>query len=172
MPWLTSFHSRPFLSDVCWGFFLLWVGWWPFYTLIQACPGFQNRFIPLSRCGGHCPSHPRAVIIVLEEQGRCHRRVPFLSFLLHWVMVFLGHVACRLLDLQPRLKPLSPSAETGSLKHWIAQEFPPLGHLLIRGDVTEPLPCAWRSVTGRMDTSPMSPQENLLRCFFLLPFNR
>ena len=172
MPWLTSFHSRPFLSDVCWGFFLLWVGWRLFYTLIQACPGFQNQFIPLSRCGGHRPSHPRAVIIVMEEQGRCHRRVPFLSFLLHRVMVFLAHVACRLLDLQPRLKPLSPSAETGSLEHWIAQEFPPLGHLLIRGDVTEPLPCAWRSVTGRMDTSPMSPQENLLRCFFLLPFNR
>ena len=46
-------------------------------------------------------------------------------------------MACRLLVLLPRLKPMSPAVETGSPEHWIARELPPLGHLLIR-DVTEP----------------------------------
>lgn len=121
VPWLTLFHSRPFYSDVCWGFFLLWVGWRPFYTLIQACPGFQNHFIPLSRRRGHRPSHPRTVLIILEEQDPCHCPVPFLFILLHWVMFlsffFFGHMACRLLVLLPRLKPMSPAVETGSPEH-------------------------------------------------------
>ena len=100
VPWLTSFHSCPFCSDVCWGFFLLWVGWRQFHTLTQACPGFRNRSIPLARRGSHRPSRPGAVLIVLEEQDPCHCPAPFLFVLLHWVVVvvffFFGHMACRL----------------------------------------------------------------------------
>ena len=141
VPWLTSFHSCPFCSDVCWGFFLLWVGWRQFHTLIQACPGFRNRFIPLARRGSHRPSRPGAVLIVLEEQDPCHCPAPFLFVLLHWVVVVVFFfLATWHVDsiLRLRLKPMSPAAETGSPERWIAREFPPLGHLLIRGDVTEP----------------------------------